>query len=338
MSFGYSVGDFLTVLKLTNDIWKRFVKAPAEFKAISNDIKRLGIVLQDINDFESEQCLNDQQQDEVNKISQGCRDVLNELEATLDKYQELDHTTVNIKGKAQWAWKRVKWDQTEINNYRLRIISNIESFNLLLGKINSNVSFMIKEGVDQLNQQQGDHERQEILNWLTPINYAAQHSDFLNRRQEGTGQWLLDTNEFQQWVNHKKQTLFCPGIPGAGKTILTSIIVNHLEQKFTSDDSVGIAYLYCNFRRQQEQTPLDLLTILLKQLAQGRGSLPGSVKSLYEHHKQKGSRPGLDEIMGALQSVIAAYTKTFIIIDALDECAVSNGIRQQFLCEIFRIK
>jgi hypothetical protein len=42
-------------------------------------------------------------------------------------------------------------------------------------------------------------EQEEALKWLTSINYAAQHSDFLKRRQLGTGQWLLDSAEFKTW-------------------------------------------------------------------------------------------------------------------------------------------
>jgi hypothetical protein len=39
------------------------------------------------------------------------------------------------------------------------------------------------------------------------------------RKHGGVGQWLLSSNEFQGWLNQNKQTLFCPGIPGAGKTM-----------------------------------------------------------------------------------------------------------------------
>jgi hypothetical protein len=37
MSFGFSVGDFVAVLQLANTIRERFVGAPEQFKAISNE-------------------------------------------------------------------------------------------------------------------------------------------------------------------------------------------------------------------------------------------------------------------------------------------------------------
>ena len=54
----------------------------------------------------------------------------------------------------------------------------------------------VLEGVDKLLRRQHNREHDTILNWLTPINYAPQQNDFINKRQEGTGQWLLDSKEF----------------------------------------------------------------------------------------------------------------------------------------------
>jgi Cdc6-like AAA superfamily ATPase len=196
--------------------------------------------------------------------------------------------------------------------------------------------------VDRLHQRQDDRERrqeyQTIIDWLTPIDYAPQQSDYISRRQEGTGQWLLKSNEFKKWVNQSNQTLFCPGIPGAGKTIIASIVVDDLYAKFQNDASVGLAYIYCNFRRQQEQKPNDLLASLLKQLVQEQPFIPENVKSLYERHKDKRTRPSLDEISKALHSIVAGYSRVFIIVDALDECQGSNEGRKRFLAELFDLQ
>lgn len=202
----------------------------------------------------------------------------------------------------------------------------------------SYVSFTTKDGVDRLNKCQDDQERRTIIEWLTTIDYAPQQSDFISRRQEGTGQWLLNSNEFQEWTRQTKKTLFCPGIPGAGKTIITAIVVENLFTRFQNDSSVGVAYLYCNFQRQQDQKPEDLLASLLKQLVQEKLSMPESTKSLYERHKDKRTSPSFDEISNALRSVIADYSQIFITIDALDECQVSYGRRRRFLSEIFNLQ
>lgn len=43
MSFGYSIGDFVAILKLADDLKKRFSQAPREFKAVSDEYVRLHI-------------------------------------------------------------------------------------------------------------------------------------------------------------------------------------------------------------------------------------------------------------------------------------------------------
>ncbi|KFY91698.1 hypothetical protein V500_04517 [Pseudogymnoascus sp. VKM F-4518 (FW-2643)] len=201
------------------------------------------------------------------------------------------------------------------------------------------ISVAIRGGVNKSNWRQENqlrqHEEQAILEWLTTIDYAPQQSDFISRRQTGTGQWLLDSTEFQLWLTTEKQTLFCPGIPGSGKTILTSIVIDKLITQFRNDKNIGIAYLYCNFRRRDEQKIDDLLAGLLKQLAQALDPLPDFLKSLYDKHKHNRTRPTLDEILQALESVATLYTKVFIIVDALDECLATGSHRSKFLSGIF---
>lgn len=37
MSFGYSVGDFVLLVQLTNDLRGRFAQAPSQYKAITEE-------------------------------------------------------------------------------------------------------------------------------------------------------------------------------------------------------------------------------------------------------------------------------------------------------------
>jgi hypothetical protein len=120
--------------------------------------------------------------------------------------------------------------------------------------------------------------------------------------------------------------------------MITSIVIEHLYTRFQNDSSIGIAYLYCNFRRQHEQKPEDLLASLLKQLVQEQPSIPESISSLHKRHRDKRTRPSFEEISKALHSVVTDYSKTFIIVDALDECQVSDGGRRRFLSEIFSLQ
>src|SRR5262249_2290591 len=130
----------------------------------------------------------------------------------------------------------------------------------------------------------------------------------------------------------------CPGIPGAGKTILASAVVDDLTKRFSKDLRIGISYVYCSFQRKHEQKIDNLLASLLKQLAESYPSLPETVKDLYDHHKAKRTRPSLEEILSTLHSVVAKYSRVFIIVDALDECQVSGNCRARLLLELFNLQ
>jgi hypothetical protein len=185
---------------------------------------------------------------------------------------------------------------------------------------------------------QHDQEHESILKWLTPIDYAPQQAHYIGRQQAGTGQWFLDSGEYQAWLKTSKQIIFCPGIPGAGKTIITAIVVDDLHARFQRDASIGIAYLYCDFRRQYEQKTEDLLANLLKQLAQKQSSIPDCLHALYDQYKDKPKRPSFDEILRILHSVSALYSQVFIIVDALDECQVTDGRRARLMSTIFKLQ
>ena len=75
---------------------------------------------------------------------------------------------------------------------------------------------------------------------------------------------------------------------------------------------------------------------LLKQLVQERHTLPDEIKSLYERHVDRRTRPSSKEIITVLGTVIASYSRVFMIIDALDECASTD--RQQLLKEVFTLQ
>lgn len=192
--------------------------------------------------------------------------------------------------------------------------------------------------VAQMKSKLDKDEDIKVLNWLTPIDYAPQQKRFIGMRQPGTGQWLLDSDEYQAWLKTDKQILFCPGIPGAGKTIITATIIDDLYTRFHDDTSIAIAYLYCDFRRQHEQKLEQLLANLLKQLAQSLTSIPDDVQTLYEQYKDQPKRPSLDEISKVLHSLSTFYSKVFIVIDALDECQITDGCLARFLNEIFSLR
>ncbi len=160
MSFGFSVGDFLAVLQLANDLGGRFAQAPREYKAIKEEyvlnfgslnhilttcgrVESLIFALNRISGLDEEE-FDDQQKDGVNQVIQSCDIVLQDLDSRLQKFHILaKDSTPDWMGRMRQAWKRIRWNRAEINNFRSRIISNISLLNLIIGKTNQYVGTVL---------------------------------------------------------------------------------------------------------------------------------------------------------------------------------------------------
>jgi hypothetical protein len=181
-----------------------------------------------------------------------------------------------------------------------------------------------------------------IMNWLSESNYPTQQYDIISRKEKGTGKWFLDSQEFKGWVQGpdkvqgSDKTLFCPGIPGAGKTMIAAIAIEYLQQKVQQDD-IGLAYLFCNYKSQAVQTTSSLLAALLKQLVQNRPDLSNEIQSMYKSHSTKGTKPSVDDILGLLKSICSKYPAVFIIVDALDEIS-DRGIAKNLVDKIYELQ
>lgn len=125
---------------------------------------------------------------------------------------------------------------------------------------------------------------------------------------------------------------------GGGKTILAAILAEALRKEFDDKDSVGVAAVFCNFTKQHTQGLLYYISSILKQLIQYRGYIPEAVKVLYEFHFTRKTRPSYDDLSNALQSMIEESSRTFVIIDGLDECITSDGTLKSLLYEICRLQ
>ncbi|EGX51842.1 hypothetical protein AOL_s00043g576 [Orbilia oligospora ATCC 24927] len=212
-------------------------------------------------------------------------------------------------------------------------------FRIILKDIQKDV-VVSKNNMDVILHHQVAQEEEKIIEWLTPIDYGTQQSDFLNRRYPGTGSWLLESEEYQKWIRSPGtgMTLFCPGIPGAGKTILMSIVIDDLYQKYRTDSDTCIAYVYFSFK--QQLTEEEFFSYLLKKLSMARPSLPEEVRLLYEDHKKEKTRPTVQEVLRALKTVMSLYEKLFFAVDALDECQSydDGGCRGRILDRLFELQ
>lgn len=138
------------------------------------------------------------------------------------------------------------------------------------------------------------------------------------RHTEGTGTWFLNTSPFITWRDTPGKTLYCPGIPGAGKTVLTSVIIDHL-RPILRDNNAALAFTYCAYNDHKKTE--DLIRSLLKQIASQVPFVPDEVKSLYDlYQSQNKPTPRTNDVIQALRSITSRFSRVYVVVDALDEC------------------
>jgi len=188
--------------------------------------------------------------------------------------------------------------------------------------------------IQDWQRQQRDKDR-TIVEWLSSHNIEAKQSDVLNRRYPGTGTWLIDHSLFQDWAAGPTKSLWCRGIPGAGKTILAAVAVDHLKTSFDMSES-AVACVYCSYEERNTQSTLSIFESILKQVALARPTMSDELSDLYYNHQMKRTRPALDDIMSLLLSEVKALKRVFIVIDALDE--LSTQMRNSLLRKLSILK
>ncbi|KAJ6496842.1 ankyrin repeat-containing domain protein [Mycena vulgaris] len=209
-------------------------------------------------------------------------------------------------------------------------ISNQEDILVLGQKQISNQDNMIV-AIKDVAHKQGEYisaeKRQAILDWMSPLEFLQRQMDVLSTLQPGTGEWLLADAQFQDWESGSGKILWCPGMPGAGKTVLVSLVFNHLEVQ-AQNNNIGLACIYLNHKETETQTLANLLGALWKQLMLEK-SIPLALDTLYDYHYERKTRPHVDELYKALNIAITQYLKVYFIIDALDE--YPENVRHSFL-------
>jgi hypothetical protein len=116
------------------------------------------------------------------------------------------------------------------------------------------------------------------------------------------------------------------------------MVIDSLGVQGASDQTIGIAYIYNNFKQEGDITEVGHLANLAKQLYYGLpGDLDQGLLDLHERYEKERSRPSKNEIISRLRHVASLYRRVFILIDALDEYPTSRS-RKSFIETIISLR
>ena len=150
-------------------------------------------------------------------------------------------------------------------------------------------------------------ERRAIIEWLSPLQFLRRQSDIINGKML-MGEKFLDSDEFKAWSEGRPWLLFGHGMPGSGKTVLSSIIVDRL-RKTLKPAGVPVLCMYLNYKERNQTLP-NLIGSLLKQLIQFEDDDFQSprVRKLFREAAREAS-PLLDDLSEALKAEIMTFPR-----------------------------
>ncbi|KAH8593813.1 hypothetical protein B0O99DRAFT_574491, partial [Bisporella sp. PMI_857] len=180
-----------------------------------------------------------------------------------------------------------------------------------------------------------DETKQKMLNWLGSINARKWQDTNINLRKEGTGIWFTDGPELKQWQTEPNSQLWVHGIPGAGKTILMASVIQELKRSV--DETVALAYFYCDYKDTATHDPVAILGSLARQLIVQNQNALDDLEAFYNNHitaERFTSQLKAAEVQELIIHISSYFKTTMIVVDGLDEVAINRADVARLLCDL----
>ncbi|KJY00991.1 hypothetical protein TI39_contig306g00004 [Zymoseptoria brevis] len=192
--------------------------------------------------------------------------------------------------------KALKWpfEKSEISESLVQLERHKMLFGLAMRAGQLELSKAIRRDLEYVRDYHTNEEFSKIIKWLSPVNFEARYRDIFSKHQEGTGTRILVRYDIYELVK-----------------IASSGVMDLLGLQSTSK------YL------------VSLLGQLLTQ--RGFSQVPEQIKNAYQKFNWKTVHPTLPEYLDMVTSLMTNYKRTYIVIDALDECTEENNVREELL-------
>ncbi|RPB01624.1 hypothetical protein L873DRAFT_1675556 [Choiromyces venosus 120613-1] len=329
------VASVITLLDLTgklalfgNGFISGAKRAPEEVRDLVDELNTLQKIIIRLKDFLG----NEQQSLTLAKLEA----IDGPLNFCLRDLQQLDiDLNSQSSGFFKAFYKRLGWPlrEQETRKYIQRIMRHKSSLAIELGTYQLKISEQLKIQANKQDSWRAGEDSLKILGWLYKGKFDTRHIDIQARRKEGIGDWLLETPEFRGWRNGDTlPAFFGRGIPGAGKTFISSLVIDHLQSSIRKTGE-AIAYIYFEYQNQTQQRPIDVVASLVQQLVSQLPRIPQEVEARYKEMRPKS--PASEDLTRILFSMPKHFPQVFIVCDALDEC--DEKTQREDLLPLFRL-
>ncbi|KAH8806116.1 hypothetical protein F5884DRAFT_469786 [Xylogone sp. PMI_703] len=168
-----------------------------------------------------------------------------------------------------------------------------------------------------------DRQRR-VMEWLNPVDIENDFRREQKKKAKDTCSWILQRPEYQTWKDPRKHEsfLWINGRAGSGKSVLSTAIIEQLQQQRETCKDCEVAYFFFTKNDERRGSSLPLIVSIVAQLVGRMPSLPPSLFALYEAATKFG-RPRIsdsDEPIRILHQIVKNVETMYIVLDGLDEC------------------
>ncbi|KAG8800464.1 hypothetical protein FRC16_002826 [Serendipita sp. 398] len=305
------------VLNTCYDYVAKAKNAPEDIQRIISEVGSLQTILEQLQRLTSDP---DEEKMTLLKSLEGpngpfkaCYDVLDEIQKKLQSIKDV----ASLRRRLLFPFEGPKLNELlhTLEKHKTSFILAIAGDNV---KATSNVEKKVDNVSNRLEDMKALEYRKEVLQWLKGADPTTNHNTARKKHEPGTGEWLLDSKEFKSWMEEDGKIMWLNGIPGAGKTVLSSTVIENLILHCKTRTGDRVAYYYFDFSDHGKQTTSGCLQSLIRQLCEQSDTIPVAVKEL--HADCKSTTPSLSQLTSTLIGIMNYGPKYFIAIDALDEC------------------
>ncbi|KAI0143433.1 ankyrin [Xylariaceae sp. FL1272] len=223
----------------------------------------------------------------------------------------------SVRGTA----KKLKWpfDKDEVQNILTRLRLSTDSISVALGRANLEVGIDTNRDVKTVRHAIESAELETAMKWISPLDFREMQKAAQRRPLDGTCKWFFDNLQVHGWSESRSKSLWCHGIPGAGKTVLATALFQKLLETH-ANENVAVLIAYCSFDDANTHSVSNIISSFLRQVVEKRGQMSESVRKLYkEHTSGDRGRPTQESLSSTLSEELATFDTAFVILDGLDE-------------------
>jgi hypothetical protein len=253
------------VVRRLNEFHSIAGEIPKSFCQVKTELPLLGTTLQQIKEAIDANLVADGSKTALLPVVAGCQEQVAQLDAILAK------TLPEISD----SWRR-RGKKALVS---LHHDSKVESITKILRNYIGILTFYCAAASSKLQPLTGrwlnkklhkiksnllvDAKLCKIRQWLSAPDPSINYQKALKLRQADTGLWLLDSDAYTQWKRAATTPLWLYGIPGCGKTILSSTVLHDVLQHCQDDPGKATAYFFFDFNDKQKQDPEMMVRSLL---------------------------------------------------------------------------